>query len=190
MAGRRLPPEPGPFMTRKKKNFTTALALAAFVAALFFLVPRSYLQVVGESGPAFFLPFSRGETFSVYYLHSVEKTPVLENFTVGEGGRLLLAATEYRSLGVGLSFLEEEGKLVNEGGRFILTGQNRSFGELCLRVSPVAQQALLYRGRRIDLNGLYPPGSLVRIRVVRRPAAERFWREIADGRSSFFGQAL
>ncbi|MGQ9824095.1 MAG: DUF1850 domain-containing protein [Desulfotomaculales bacterium] len=177
-------------MTRTKKIFTAALVPATLAAALFFLVPRPCLRVAGESGPVFFLPFSAGEAFAVSYVHSVEKTPVLEIFTVGEGGRLLLTATEYSSLGVGLPFLEEEGKLVSAGGRFVLTGQSRSFQELCLRVSPVAQQALLYRGRRIDLNGPYPPGTPVRIRADRRPAAEMFWREIADGRSSFFGQAL
>ncbi|MEW6273950.1 MAG: DUF1850 domain-containing protein [Bacillota bacterium] len=168
-----------------QKFFRKKIPAIVFGLFLFFLVVLTLLYlfmaqlpvlvVAGERGPVLYLPLSKGETFSLTYLHSVQKTPVWENFSLGEGDRLVLDSTFYESLGVGLPFLAGEGKLANEHGRFILTGLNRSFAGVDLRIAPLARQALVYRGRRYDLNDLFPSDSLVRIRAGRCSPAKVIW---------------
>lgn len=181
MAGRQAadlrPAFPMPRFFRKKTRAVGGLFLfflLLVVTGCSFLVRVPVLTVTGERGPVFCLPLVKNETFSLTFVHSVQKTPVWENFTLGEEDRLVLVSTFYESLGVGLPFLPGEGELTNDHGRFVLTGLNRTFPEIALRVSPVAKQTLVYRGRQIDLNGLFPPDSLVRLRAGHWPAAKLF----------------
>lgn len=103
--------------------------------------------------------------FSLRYTHSVEKTPVFENFHVLDDGKFILKSTRYRSQGVGLPFLPLEGQLtVTQDGWFILEGLNREFQEIKLRVGPEAKLVLICDGREYPIYEWYPPGSLVLIR--------------------------
>lgn len=126
-----------------------------------------YLMVTGAGGrPLFhFLLWPKGH-FTLTYRHSVQKTLCYENIELGRAGDLVLTSTEYESLGVGLPFLVGDGRLVNQNGRFILTGLDRHFPSLELRAMPVARQALLVHGRRYDFNTFFAPGELIRLRVV------------------------
>jgi hypothetical protein len=103
-------------------------------------------------------------TFSLSYTHSVEKTPVIEVFQVQENGTLLLTATKYKSYGVGLPSLPEEGRLTIADGWFVLDDLRREYREIRLRVGPEARLSLEIGREIIPLYKWYPPGSLVIIR--------------------------
>lgn len=138
-----------------------------FVAALSMGLP--YLVAEDESGqPLLHLRLWPENSFTLTYMHSVQKTPCSEVFRPGHDGGLVLTETEYQSLGVGLPFLPGEGKLTIENGRFVIRGLNRRFAEIGLRAMPVARQALVVQGRRYELTTLVPPGSLIRLYVVRK----------------------
>jgi len=103
--------------------------------------------------------------FSLKYVHSVEKTPVIENFHIREDGKLILKSTYYRSYGVGLPSLPGEGKLtISADGWFRLEGLHREFQDIRVRVGPEAKLVLEYEKKEYPLFEWYPSGSLVIIR--------------------------
>jgi hypothetical protein len=104
------------------------------------------------------------KTFSLQYTHSVEKTPVIETFTIMEDGAFLLTSTKYRSYGVGLPFLPSEGKLTVADGWFLLEDLHREYRDIRVRVGPEAELSLEYDQKFFPLYQWYPAGSLVIIR--------------------------
>ncbi|MCL6610581.1 MAG: DUF1850 domain-containing protein [Peptococcaceae bacterium] len=160
--------------------------LLLVILALLFLVRLPCLVAAGPDGsPVLCLPLYGGQGFSLYYVHSVQRTPVRENFLPGPGDQLLLTSVVYHSLGVGLPFLPGEGSLTNREGQFVLTGMNRLFPEVSLGVEPVARQAIIHRDRQYDLNSLFAAGSVIRLRIVRLSPAAVLRQRLANGRELF-----
>lgn len=153
--------------------------LLFLILALVFVVKLPFLVVADlDNKPVIFIPLTGKKEFSLYYTHSVQKTPVQENFTLGQGSDLLLISTEFQSLGVGTPFLPGEGQLINREGKFILTGLNRHFEEIDLGALPIAGHALLYKNKKFVLNEYFSPDALVRIRVIRCSTAFMLWQSI------------
>lgn len=124
---------------------------------------RLLIESPGQGNHSVFLGKSRG--FSLKYIHSVEKTPVIENFHIREDGKLILTSTFYRSYGVGLPSLPDEGRLtISADGWFLLENMNREFREIPVRVGPEARLVLEYEKKEYPLFAWYTPGSLVIIR--------------------------
>ncbi len=110
------------------------------------------------------LELRQDKVFSLKYTHSVEKTPVIETFQAQGNGTLLLISTKYKSYGVGLPSLPQEGKLTVADGWLTLEGLHREYRILRVRVGPEAR-LVLEIGRQIyPVHEWYPPGSLVLIR--------------------------
>lgn len=142
------------------------LLLALLLVAGILCFPLPYLAVEDAHGQLVWLPFLGSERrFSIKYRHSVEKTLCWEDFIVGENGDLVLVATRYESLGVGLPFIVGEGQLVNKEGQFHLTGLNRHFPHLVLRTVPVAEQALVVRGRTYRFDDSFAPGAMIKLKA-------------------------
>lgn len=98
------------------------------------------------------------------YIHSVEKTPVIECFRVLDDGRLMLTATAYKSYGVGLPSLPEEGRLTVADGWMVLEDLQRVFPDIRIRVGPEAGASLEVENKKYPIYQWYPAGSLVIIR--------------------------
>lgn len=139
-----------------------AVGLAVAVA----LWPLPYLRVTDGDERPILQPFLGLERrFTLVYRHSVQRTLCWEDFVVGPNGDLVLRRTRYESLGVGLPFMAGEGQLTNKGGQFYLTGLDRHFPELALRAMPVAEQALVVRGRTYKFNDIFAPGAVIKLRA-------------------------
>lgn len=133
---------------------------------LWILFPPYYLKVEDVKGHTLLtLPLEEDEQFALAYSHSVHRTPVSDIFQVSPEGELLLIATEFSSLGVGTPFLPEEGKLVEENGKLILTGLNRSFAQLQIRPHFITEHQLLHRQAKYLLTDYTESGSLVNLYV-------------------------
>lgn len=159
--------------------------LLFLLLALFFFVKLPFLVIADRDNfPVLFFPLVVKKEFSLYYIHSVQKTPVQENFIVDQEDRLLLTSAEYESLGVGTPFLPSEGELVNQQGKYILTGLNRYFEEVDLGASPIAGHALIYRNKKYILNDYFAPDELARIRVIRCPPGIFLWQRFIHGRET------
>ncbi|MDD2586740.1 MAG: DUF1850 domain-containing protein [Syntrophomonadaceae bacterium] len=147
-----------------------------FLLVILFL-PFPVLVLSTQKGTTVLLvPMVFEKNFTLEYLHSVQKTPVQENLTLAPENKLLLTSTYYQSLGVGLPFLPEEGKLVNDNGIFKLTGLNRLYDKICLGFMPLAKHALLYHGNRYDFKDYFLPGTIIEIEIKKLSPAEILWQ--------------
>ena len=122
--------------------------------------PCLFVRAAGDT--VAIVPVKPGTPFSIHFIHSVQKTPVLENLAVdADGHSFVLHSTKYQSFGVGLPFLAEEGHFYQEGDYYILDGMERHFPQLTLRTG-VGTQLTLYIGRQTyRLFETYSPGTPV-----------------------------
>ncbi len=81
------------------------------------------------------------DKFIIGYKHSVMKTPVEEVFIPTKDNKINLVETTYKSYGVGLPFLPEEGEMEIKDGNFILK-INRVFNDITFGVSPISKHYL------------------------------------------------
>lgn len=140
--------------------------LVSIILAALLLVPLPTLLVSRQQEPPDILvPMLFEKGFSIEYIHSVNRTPVQENFILVPGNDLLLTSTTFKALGVGTPFLPEEGKLENRNGLYVLSGINRRFKEINIAYVPLTRHCLVYRGKRYDFNDYFPSGSLISLQV-------------------------
>jgi len=104
--------------------------------------------------------------FSIHFIHSVQKTPVLENLQVERDGTITLLSTQYQSFGVGLPFLESEGDFHMEGTSYVFDHMDRHFRTLTLRTGVGTQLTLTVGERTIPLYQYYPPGTRIDLMTV------------------------
>ncbi|MGQ9557275.1 MAG: DUF1850 domain-containing protein [Desulfurispora sp.] len=173
---------------RRKINRIVLLGLLGSCLALVPCWPALQLQAVPDrpaapggrgaaSAGTVLLPLWQGSHFTLEYRHSVNKTPVWEEFVALPGRGLLLTGTAFQSYGVGTPFEPGEGRLVLREGYFELTGLHRQMPGLDLRVVPLNHYHLRYAGQDYPLSSYFAPGALVRITAVRRslPGLLGFW---------------
>jgi len=151
---------------RLKRYFGLIILLALLVVIPLFFFPVPTL-VVGQQNKAdvLIIPLFKDKTFSYFYIHSVQKTPVQEYFSAAPDNTLILTSTEFKSLGVGLPFLADEGTFKNQQGTFLITDINRKFPQINIGIIPLAQQALIYKNQFIYFNDYFSPGAMISIRL-------------------------
>lgn len=169
----------------RQRPRTGILILALLITALLFLVKLPFLILTdGHGNTVIALSIKREKDFSLLYMHSVHKTPVREDFFVDRGNRLVLASTRFQSLGVGIPFLPGEGELLYENGEIILKNIDRSFSEIDIMLTPMAEQALLHRDKRYYFNDYFKPGDIIRMRAVHSSPGKVMWRRITHWRGT------
>lgn len=107
------------------------------------------------------LPTHAGDTFSLRFIHSVHKTPVWENFMVGQNGQLILTSTVYQSYGAGMPSLPSEGTFSQKYNQFVVQDLNRQFYAIPVRVGPEANLTLIHHGKEYPLCEIAEPGALL-----------------------------
>jgi hypothetical protein len=150
---------------RAKTWLGISLTTLALLAGGLYLATRLCLFVETDQGTRLIIPVKKGDPFSLKYIHSVQKTPVAENFIIVGADELVLDSTVYETYGVGLPFLPGEGSFERRDGKFILSGIGRKFAKVALRTSPIAGQVLETGGRTIPLYALHESGASVTIRA-------------------------
>ncbi len=158
---------PGFFMksltiSYRRAFIIAAVCVSAIGSVLFFLVrPCLFVEADGRLLSWFFVS-REPEAFSLRFIHSVEKTPVVEKYKLDKQNNLIMYATEYESFGVGLPFLAAEGNFYAKGNRFIME-MNRSFPSVGLRTGPEAQLTLTVNKRQFQLYQMLPPGTMIHL---------------------------
>lgn len=155
------------FFVRMNKHKRMFLLL---VSVMFVLggwqLGRPYLFIKGEGKTIAALPAAAGDELLVGFIHSVQKTPVEEYLVVEDDG-LMLKKTRYRSLGVGLPFLETEGVFKSEEGWFVFENMNRKFSSLSLRPGVGTRLTVTFSGQEYRLYELVLVGEKVDISLGR-----------------------
>ncbi|MBN1104129.1 MAG: DUF1850 domain-containing protein [Deltaproteobacteria bacterium] len=142
-----------------------------FTAFLFLIVAttvrsgdRPTLLVLDHKSKEIILkePFAYGHSFTIRYIHSVDRSPVFEVFTAEKGEGLVLKETYFRMFGAGMGHWEGHGKIVQEDGWIKIQAINRSLETFILRVgSPEVAHTILMDEREWNLSQIAPGRRVV-----------------------------
>lgn len=147
------------------------LILAGFLVAAAGFTPLRALEVreAGGAGRIVFLKrIVPGETFTLSFIHSVEKSEVMDCFRIDADGRIILYQTEFSSLNAGLpAVVSGQEVLSRTGGGFRLSNFERAFPEILLWVHEDYGGTLSVGGRAVSLPAVAGNGLL---RITTRSA--------------------
>lgn len=139
------------------------LAVVALVI-LFALTTSPKIFVGSEHKAVAVVDAAQGLPLTIEFMHSVQKTPVIEELEYRDGEFVLLR-TRYKSLGVGLPFDAADGHFRREGDWFIMDDMNRRFKGLELRTGKGTRLTVTVAGNRFELYKKFPLGTKI---IVKR----------------------
>jgi len=99
-----------------------------------------------------------GDAFSITYQHSIYRQPVVEEFSVGPGGELVLTGVRSESGAVLEYFGFSDSRPFH--------AMNRPMRTIVFRVAMDGAQMLTLDGRRISFLGLGDPGDRITVRLA------------------------
>jgi hypothetical protein len=105
--------------------------------------------------------------FSIYFIHSIHKTPVEEQFIVGDDHSMILDRVIYETYGVGNPSEPEPGQTFRmEDGKLIIENMNRRFPYIDQRIGQrIANHQLIVKDKKTPFTAWSKPGSRIRIEV-------------------------
>lgn len=155
--------------------FPGVILVLIFLTSFLPILPS--LTIESKGGKVLYSsPWKKGSTFELSYVHSVNKSPITDLFTMREG-KILLLASRFHSFGAGVAALPEESGGHLQGGEEYLEygGIDREIPELGVFVPREANTTFRYGQELIPLNQLAAPGTLVKIRFTHQSFAARFF---------------
>ena len=155
------------------KNFFKLQIIIPFVliigSLIYFLFPRyQVLTFEYEDSQKLlgYAPVKTGQAFDMKYIHSIHLTPVYESYYVSDHD-IIQYQLSYEEYGIGMPSHAEEGETFTEqNGRFIISGMNRVFPQIDIRVAQVTEsQMVTLNNKSFYLTSLAEPGTWIRIQV-------------------------
>ena len=146
------------------------MILAALVisGAAFYMVHRpAYLEIRDSATGRVYgkWPLEKNGEFAVEFIHSVNQSPVRENFKT-EGRTIRPDSVRFSSFGAGMqSDLEEGQTLTRDGDALVITGFSTVFRELRYIVGTVSDHLLYISGETVSLRDLCGRNAHINIRV-------------------------
>ena len=150
----------------------TKIIVGVIIVMAIFL-NQSYFFVSVDERPIIMLRAADGLDFKIRFIHSVQRTPVEEYFSITEDKQFRLTKTKYQSFGVGLPFLEQEGRFHQEGNYFIME-MSRIYPELSLRTGVDSKLTIYLQNQEYKLYELFPLGTKFDIYIA--PLYNVIWR--------------
>ncbi|WP_170105227.1 DUF1850 domain-containing protein [Desmospora activa] len=141
------------------------------------LWPLHMLQVrdVETEEVYFRVPVEESQTVRLSWIHSIERTPWVEEYTVREK-QFWLREVRVKSFGAGVDV--EAAEVVNRDGWVIMRGMDRSDPALIFRYSTKAEYRLEVEGHLFNLKQRVAHHRPLQVRIETYP---RFWLLIQDG---------
>lgn len=140
------------------------LILSVLAAAFLFHGSRGYLVLenfkTGEIYQRF--PMKIGDTFSIGFIHSVNKSPVTDFYEIRKDG-IYVVKTVYYGFGAGVQTELGEGQTLTYGedGSMIITGFEQKMDNLVYFVGTVSDHTLtLYERNRNTPSDVPPPSGI------------------------------
>ena len=143
-----------------------SLLLLAAVGAAFLFWPATVLEFENaRRGIVARYPVKAGDAFSITYQHSIHRQPVVEEFSVGPGGELILTGVRSESGAVLEYFGFSDSRPFH--------AMNRPMRTIVFRVAMEGAQILALGDRRISFLGLGDPGDRITLRLSDVSLADR-----------------
>ena len=137
---------------------------------IFLLVAAAVLLFCATTSPKIFIgtenqtvtvvPAQEHLPLTIEFIHSVQKTPVVEELEF-RGGEFVLLRTKYKSQGVGLPFDAADGNFHRDGEWFIFDDMNRHFDKLELRTGKGTRLKITVGGKIFKLYEKFPLGTKI-----------------------------
>lgn len=164
-------------MTRLRK----VLFVPFFLFLLMGIFPILSLEVrdVDDRRVLFIYPVSKGATFEIRYIHSVEKVPVAGIFRVADKDAIQVVQTVFPSYGAGLPSDTPVEDVVFEGDRMIIRHRHVVMDRLRIFISPFTKQQFIYSDKAVDLS-LVEEGHIVEVRAKRNHLFSYWARRLCD----------
>jgi len=116
------------------------------------LVIRSF-----KGTPLIRIPVRQGDIFSLYYIHSVDISPVYEVFAVDVKKGIVLMQSCMKMFGAGFDPWQAHGKVIEEGGWLKMKGLRVPLGSFLLRVGALTvDHTLKIKGMTFYLSRMMP----------------------------------
>lgn len=142
------------------------ILLAVIMSTLLFLITSSPKIFIGtEEETVAVVDAEENLPLTIKFIHSVQKTPVIEELEY-RGGEFVLLRTKYKSQGVGLPFDVADGKFYRDGDWFIMDDMNRRFKNLELRTGKGTQLKITLNGREHELYKKFPVGTKITVKTL------------------------
>jgi len=154
-------------MQSKKKCFWMVLGIGLSVWFLFFYPSMRVLRLVPYPAdtPLGYIRVSRGETFTLGFIHSVNRRPVWDTLRIEENG-LVIVSSRFDAFGAGMpETTNAEGTLWTLSDGTLLWTVNRPVPSITLRIGWTADHTLTIRGKTLRLAQLVEPGKALTLDV-------------------------
>lgn len=137
------------------------ILLAIIAAAMLFPLTSTPKIFVGtEHATVAVVDAREGLPLTIEFIHSVQKTPVIEELEF-HAGEFILRRTIYQSQGVGLPFDAADGNFRREGNYFIMDDMNRPVKNLELRTGKGTRLRITLDGKTFELYKKFPVGTKI-----------------------------
>lgn len=146
------------------------MALMALAGGILYLAKDTItLHVINRDSHKVILSqdFEPGQKFSFMYIHSVQKTPVFEVYTVDAKGRVILLETKVQSSGYGLPAPRQGENYRIQDGYLEVRDMNRLVDRLLIRVNFVRLMELRFGSKTLDLRKYGRGGDLIEVSAKR-----------------------
>ena len=143
-----------------KKIFIALIA----AAMLFVLTSAPKIFIGTEHATVAVVDAAEGLPLTIEFLHSVQRTPVIEELEF-HAGEFILRRTIYQSQGVGLPFDAADGNFRRVGDKFIMDNMNRPLKNLELRTGKGTRLTVTVDGKTFALYEKFPVGTKIFVRM-------------------------
>ncbi len=154
---------------RHKKKYIYTAFLLAFVCILFVSLPliRQFVIIDYKMDEVLYSSdVMPGDKFSVTYTHSVNKSPVEDQFALDNDFRIILKKSIFKSFGAGVpSNLDDGDKFEYFKDRIEVSYSNSSIEKFILFVGVIADHHFLMNGQDFKLSRLCSPQRSVQFLV-------------------------
>ncbi|RNL82867.1 DUF1850 domain-containing protein [Halostreptopolyspora alba] len=146
---------------------------AAGLAATALLVPVwPAVSVEAEDGRLGVLGLNPGESFTLSFVHSLDKLPVEDVYEVRDG-RIVQEATRVREFGAGMGHIPGRGEGHAEGQWWVVSGIDEPIDDFRVLVgSPETQHRLTFPDEEVTLSRCWS-GERLTLRAMRQSTLER-----------------
>lgn len=143
-------------------------AVALLFCSLYVLrTGKRHLVLEAEGGEVCLeLEIEENQEFSIEFIHSVNRTPVIDFYEARPDG-IYVTKTLYYSFGAGVQSALEEGQELSytEDGGMLVSGFNRKIDGLSYVVGKVSDHLLRIGGREYSLRDVCGRGRLINIYI-------------------------
>ncbi|MCD4721174.1 MAG: DUF1850 domain-containing protein [Desulfobacula sp.] len=103
------------------------------------------------------LPLKLKERFTIHYYHSVENSPIWEEHSMDETGKIYIEEERYEKFGAGMGKMPGVGRMVKRGIYEVIEDMHMPVGNFILRVgSSGVDHTIIWRNQQYNLSDTIP----------------------------------